>query len=71
MSYVLQNEPISLSYPTSLLQDYLGLGLKELAYSSLRQLLKGVALWKPDDGGASSLQTVVSKVKAAGHSHNS
>lgn len=44
MSYVLQNEPISLSYPTSLLQDYLGLGLKELAYSSVRQLLKGVAL---------------------------
>lgn len=63
MSYVFQNEPISLSYPTSLLQHYLGLGLKELAH--------GVTLWMPNDGGASSLQTVVSKVKAAGHSHNS
>ena len=32
MGYVFQTEHILLSYPPSLLQDYLELGLKELAH---------------------------------------
>lgn len=63
MSYVSRMGPSPGHTPPSLLQDYLELGLKELAGKA--------PLWTPDDGGASSLQTVVGKVEAAGRSHNS